>query len=86
MRGADKYDAEPLTQKLHPNFQCSGGDQIALCHLIFCLISSAPIFLSQAELHFKECTLLVAFEGQNAGKDTETNNGVALPARAVHRL
>lgn len=65
LRQADKYGVEPLTPKPHPNFQCSGGDQIALCHLIFCLISSAPIFLSHAELHFKKHTLLVSFEGQN---------------------
>lgn len=65
MRRADKYAAKHLTPKPHPNFQCSGGDQIALCHLIFCVISSAPIFLSQAELHFEKHTLHVSFEGQS---------------------
>lgn len=75
MRGSDKYAAEPLTPKPHPNFRCSGGDQIAPCHLIFCLISSAPIFLSQAELHFKKHVLLVSLKGKTQN-DIETNNRI----------
>lgn len=75
---ADKCGIEPLTPKPHPNFQCSGGDQIALCHLIFYLISSAPIFLSHAGLHFKKLTLLITFWRTKTQNDSVINNTIKL--------